>query len=170
VFAGVGAVVFLVTGSMFTIFVIMDMIKQKDSPKTPTSQTQTTPPTGVKLQGTQLAGFTPVESTETLQVTDTTVGTGDEAKAGQTLVVDYTGAVAATGKIFQSSLDTGQPATLSLDQVIEGWKEGIPGMKVGGVRRLVIPAAKAYGETPPDGSGIPANADLVFDITLKGVK
>ncbi|HTB49185.1 MAG TPA: FKBP-type peptidyl-prolyl cis-trans isomerase, partial [Verrucomicrobiae bacterium] len=80
--------------------------------------------------------------------------------------VDYTGAVASTGIIFQSSKDTGQPATLSLSQVIAGWSQGIPGMKVGGTRRLLIPAGLAYGSNPPSGSGIPANADLVFDVTL----
>lgn len=122
-----------------------------------------------KLAGTKLSGFTPVASVPTLQKTDTQPGTGAEAKAGGTVTVDYTGAVAATGIIFQSSKDSGQPATLSLSQVIKGWQEGIPGMKVGGVRRLLIPAAEAYGANPPSGSGIPANADLVFDVTLKSV-
>jgi FKBP-type peptidyl-prolyl cis-trans isomerase len=60
----------------------------------------------------------------------------------------------------------GQPISFGLDQVIKGWTDGVPGMKVGGTRRLVIPAEMAYGSTPPPGSGIPANAPLVFDITL----
>ena len=122
-----------------------------------------------KLQGTKLANFAPVQSVSALQSTDTTPGTGTEAKAGDTVVVDYTGAVAATGIIFQSSLDSGQPATLSLKNVIAGWSQGIPGMRVGGTRRLLIPAALAYGPNPPAGSGIPANADLVFDVTLQAV-
>jgi FKBP-type peptidyl-prolyl cis-trans isomerase len=105
-----------------------------------------------------------------LKITDSKVGTGAAVKAGATVVVDYTGAVAATGTIFQSSLDTGQPATLSLNGVIEGWKLGIVGMKVGGVRRLLIPADEAYGANPPAGSGIPANAPLVFDITLHSIQ
>ena len=54
----------------------------------------------------------------------------------------------------------------SLSGVIKGWTDGVPGMKVGGIRRLVIPADQAYGATPPEGSGIPANAPLVFDIEL----
>jgi FKBP-type peptidyl-prolyl cis-trans isomerase len=74
--------------------------------------------------------------------------------------------VASTGKIFQSSKDTGQPVPLSLSQVIAGWSQGIPGMKEGGTRRLLIPAALAYGAQPPQGSDIPANADLVFDVTV----
>ena len=118
------------------------------------------------LAGTKLANFTPVASVPELQTTDTTVGTGAEVKAGDTVTVDYTGAIAATGVIFQSSKDSGQPVSFGLDQVIDGWKEGIPGMKVGGTRRVLIPAAKAYGANPPSGSGIPANADLVFDVTL----
>jgi len=120
-----------------------------------------------KLEGTKLEGFTPVtEPVTALQVTDTKVGTGDEVKASDTVTVDYTGALASTGVIFQSSLDSGQPVSFPLSGVIPGWTQGVPGMKVGGTRRLLIPAALAYGATPPSGSGIPANADLVFDITL----
>ncbi len=121
------------------------------------------------LQGTQMASFTPVSSVPELQKIDTAAGDGQEVKAGDTVTVDYTGAVAATGVIFQSSKDIGQPATFGLDQVIKGWTEGIPGMKVGGTRRLLIPAAQAYGANPPAGSGIPANADLVFDVTLYAI-
>jgi len=80
-----------------------------------------------------------------------------------------TGAIAATGHVFQSSKDFGKPISFGLDQVIRGWTEGVPGMKVGGTRRLLIPAARAYGSTPPYGSGIPADANLVFDIELVAV-
>lgn len=121
------------------------------------------------LQGKQLEGFTPVTEVSELQKIDTVAGDGAEVKAGDTVTVDYTGAVAATGTIFQSSKDTGQPVTFSLDGVIKGWTEGVPGMKVGGTRRLVIPAEMAYGANPPAGSGIPANAPLVFDITLYAI-
>jgi FKBP-type peptidyl-prolyl cis-trans isomerase FkpA len=123
-----------------------------------------------KLEGTQLNNFTPVPKVETLQKTDTTPGSGKEATSSSTVVAHYTGAVAATGKIFQSSYDSGQPATFPLNGVIKGWQEGVPGMKVGGTRRLLIPASLAYGGSPPPGSGIPPNADLVFDITLVDVK
>lgn len=119
-----------------------------------------------QLQGKPLANFTPVASIPELQTIDTVPGTGDTVKAGDTVTVDYTGAVAATGTVFQSSKDTGQPVSFPLSQVIAGWSQGIPGMKVGGTRRLLIPAAMAYGANPPAGSGIPANADLVFDVTL----
>lgn len=122
-----------------------------------------------QLAGTQLENFIPVENVTELQITDITPGTGAEAAADSMVTVDYTGAVAATGVIFQSSLDSGQQATFSLDQVIPGWKEGMIGMKQGGVRRMVIPADKAYADSPPEGSGIPANAALVFDVTLHEV-
>ena len=122
-----------------------------------------------KLEGTQLADFTPVEHIDSLQTVDQQAGTGSEAKSGDTVTVHYTGAVAATGKIFQSSYDSGQPVSFSLSGVIKGWQDGIPGMKAGGKRRLLIPADQAYGANPPSGSGIPANADLVFDVTLVSV-
>lgn len=121
------------------------------------------------MQGTQLENFEPTTEIAELQRLDTTEGTGDEVQSGATVTVDYTGAVAATGTIFQSSLDSGQPVTFPLDGVISGWTEGVPGMKVGGTRRLLIPAEQAYGANPPAGSGIPANADLVFDITLHSI-
>jgi FKBP-type peptidyl-prolyl cis-trans isomerase len=123
-----------------------------------------------KLAGKPLANFTPVASITTLQKIDTKVGDGAEAKSSSTVTAHYTGAVAATGLVFQSSYDTGQPAQFPLSQVIKGWTEGVPGMKVGGTRRLLIPASLAYGANPPSGSGIPANADLVFDITLVAVQ
>ncbi len=165
-FALMGALLFLVTSAALTIAVIWQSIsdhKSKSNDKNNTSQT--TKKEGI-LQGTQLQGFTPVSNVTELQKIDTVVGTGDEVKPGDTVTVDYTGAVAATGIIFQSSLDTGQTVSFGLNQVIKGWTDGVPGMKVGGTRRLIIPADQAYGPNPPAGSGIPANAPLVFDITL----
>jgi FKBP-type peptidyl-prolyl cis-trans isomerase len=172
IFAFFMAGLFFFSACAFSAFVIYDMIKtKKDAPAANASQqAQATPPTPPPnpnaLQGKPLADFTPVDSVTELQKIDTKEGDGAEATATDTITVDYTGAVASTGVVFQSSKDTGQPAELSLDQVIPGWKEGIPGMKVGGTRRLIIPADKAYGANPPQGSGIPANAPLVFDVTL----
>jgi FKBP-type peptidyl-prolyl cis-trans isomerase FkpA len=121
-----------------------------------------------KVQGTKLAGFTPVKHVNYLKCNDLKVGNGATAKATSTITATYTGALASTGIIFQSSLDTGQPFTTQLTQVIPGWTAGIPGMKVGGTRRLLIPAQYAYG--PSGGPGIPPNSDLVFDVMLLGVK
>ena len=107
---------------------------------TPSSPSSTTPVSSLK--GTQLANFTPVAHIDTLQAVDTKAGTGDEAKAGNTVTVIYSGAVADTGIIFDTNADTGQPASLKLDNnsVIAGWVQGVPGMNEGGERRLLIPA------------------------------
>ena len=122
------------------------------------------------LQGGTLADFTPTDTVTELQRIDITEGTGDEVSAGATVTVHYTGALAATGLIFQSSHDFGdQGVTFPLAGVISGWTEGVPGMKVGGKRRLIIPAEMAYGSRPPYGSGIPADAPLVFDIELLAI-
>lgn len=158
------AVFFFVLASALTIAVIYQAVTTKNNTNSSTSSTAQKPKT--TLQGTQLSGFTPTGNVPQLKITDAKVGTGAVAKAGDTVTVDYTGAVASTGEIFQSTQDSGQPATLSLNDVIKGWQLGIPGMKVGGTRQLLIPANEAYGANPPSGSGIPANAPLVFDITL----
>lgn len=158
------AVLFLVTSLGFSILVIWQTHQQDQQNKQ--AAAQQTKPKGAQLQGTKLADFTPVSSVGSLQTSDITEGKGPAVKASDIVTVNYTGAVAATGVIFQSSLDSGQPVAFPLNQVIKGWTEGIPGMKVGGKRRLLIPAADAYGANPPPGSGIPANADLVFDVDL----
>jgi peptidylprolyl isomerase len=118
-----------------------------------------------QLEGTQLSGFTPAGPVTQLEILDTVPGTGDEVKPGDTITAHYTGALVATGVIFQSSHDRGEPVTFGLNQVIKGWTEGVPGMKVGGTRRLLIPAAMAYGSASP-APNIPPNSDLVFDIEL----
>lgn len=114
--------------------------------------------------------FTPVDSVPKLSTEDRVEGTGAVVEPGDTVTCHYTGAVAKTGEVFQSSHDFGRPISFPLSGVIAGWTEGVPGMKVGGTRRLLIPATKAYGATPPPGSGIPANADLVFDIELVSIE
>ncbi len=166
IFAGFFAGLFLFTSSALTIGVIYQMVQNNKKPTTSTPTIKKETKVDNKLQGTQLVGFTPTPSITKLETIDSTPGTGAEVKAGATVTVDYTGAVAATGVIFQSSKDTGQPVSFPLSGVIAGWSQGIPGMKEGGTRRLLIPAALAYGANPPSGSGIPANADLVFDVTL----
>jgi len=113
--------------------------------------------------------FTPIDKITELTKIDLKVGDGAEVQAGATITAHYTGAVAATGTVFQSSKDFGRPISFGLNQVIKGWTDGVPGMKVGGVRRLLIPADQAYGASPPPGSGIPANGDLVFDIELVAI-
>jgi FKBP-type peptidyl-prolyl cis-trans isomerase len=117
------------------------------------------------LEGTKLANFTPISNVPELEITDVQEGTGAEVPAGATITAHYTGALCKDGTIFQSSHDFGKPITFGLGQVIEGWTKGVPGMKVGGIRRLVIPSRMAYGSVRA-AVNIPPNSDLVFDIEL----
>lgn len=117
------------------------------------------------LEGTKLNDFTPQGPVTELEIIDITPGSGEEVPQGATITAHYTGALVADGTIFQSSHDFGDAITFGLGQVIKGWTVGVPGMKVGGTRRLIIPAEMAYGAHSP-AANIPANSDLVFDIEL----
>ena len=106
-----------------------------------------------------------------LQYADIKLGTGPVVKATDKVSVQYTGWLQASGSMFDTSRQAGRgafPVTLGQHQVISGWEEGIPGMRVGGKRRLIIPQALAYGPNgyPPT---IPANATLVFDIEVLSI-
>jgi len=105
-----------------------------------------------------------------LQYEDLQEGTGDVASSGQSVEVHYTGWL-TNGTKFDSSLDRGKPFGFKLGagQVIKGWDEGVAGMKVGGKRKLQIPAALAYGSRGAGGV-IPPNAELVFDVELLRIK
>ncbi len=108
---------------------------------------------------------------------DVKVGEGTEAVAGKMVTVHYTGwlydeaAADKHGKKFDSSRDRGQPFSFPLGggQVIQGWDQGVAGMKVGGQRTLIIPANLGYGARGAGGV-IPPNATLVFDVELLGVQ
>jgi len=167
IIAGSFAGVFILSTLALTVMVVWQEVQTNNAKKAQTNITKENKVNPAnQLQGKQLQNFTPTTSIPELQKIDPQPGNGKEVKAGDTVTVHYTGAVASTGKVFQSSLDTGQPVSFPLNGVIAGWSQGIPGMKEGGTRRLLIPAALAYGSSPPQGSGIPANADLVFDVTL----
>lgn len=123
----------------------------------------------MKYEGTKLPKFTPVDAVTELEIIDMEVGSGAEVPIGATITAHYTGALCKNGIIFQSSHDFGETITFGLNQVVKGWTVGVPGMKVGGTRRLIIPAEMAYGASSP-ASNIPANSDLVFDIDLVAIK
>jgi FKBP-type peptidyl-prolyl cis-trans isomerase len=176
VFALILAVLFLATSVAAGASVIWQINQDN---KNNASDTETTAdenqaseqPKEGQLQGTKLEGFEPIAQPVTaVQKTDIQEGTGEEVKSGATITFHYTGALTKDGTIFQSSHDGGQPATFPLAELIKGWQEGIPGMKVGGKRRLIIPYEKGYGEAGSGDGTIPAKADLVFDIEITDVK
>jgi FKBP-type peptidyl-prolyl cis-trans isomerase FkpA len=105
-----------------------------------------------------------------LKYTDLKVGAGKEAKKGDKVTVHYTGWL-TNGKKFDSSVDRGKPFkfTLGAGMVIKGWDEGVAGMKIGGKRKLTIPAKLGYGDRAVGGGLIPANSTLIFEVELLGV-
>ena len=117
----------------------------------------------------------PVTTTPSgLKIIDIKVGTGPAPKPGQTCVMHYTGWLYENGAKrakFDSSLDRNQPFSFPIGQhqVIAGWDEGVASMKVGGKRTLIIPPELGYGARGA-GNTIPANATLIFDVELLGVK
>jgi peptidylprolyl isomerase len=172
-FAGFGAILFLLTSSALTIAVILSLVSSSKNGSS-TSSTGSSTGSSTKgsstsskdLAGTQMQGYTPTSTPQTkLDEVDLVKGTGETVAAGDTVTVDYIGALMKTGVIFDASADHGGAIKLSLSQVIAGWSQGVPGMKVGGTRRLLIPSSLGYG-TQGSGTTIPPNSDLVFDITV----
>jgi peptidylprolyl isomerase len=109
-----------------------------------------------------------VTTTSGLKYIDEVVGTGDSPTSGKNVTVHYTGML-ENGTKFDSSVDKGQPYTFRIGTgtVIKGWDEGLMTMKVGGKRRLIVPAKLAYGAAGRP--GIPPNSTLIFDVELLGV-
>lgn len=193
------ALLFVVTGLGVGVYAFWQATHQNNNQSTTSNTSQTQGPactsdpnlqiTGSaassgKLAGTKLPNFTPTPHITSLSCIDAKAGTGTSTvQSSSTITANYTGAVAATGIIFQSSLDNdGQPFSTALSGVIPGWQEGLLGMRAGGERRLLIPAVLAYGaagscQTPDpkdntkcDKYSIPPNTDLVFDVTILAIQ
>jgi peptidylprolyl isomerase len=132
---------------------------------TATGKTPTSGPLSKEPHVTPPSGPAPSK----LETKDLITGTGPAAKTGDSVSVNYVGALYHGGKVFDASWKRKEPFTFTLGkgQVIPGWEQGIVGMKVGGRRELIIPASLAYGAkgSPP---AIPPNAPLVFVVDLLG--
>lgn len=128
---------------------------------TPKAQKEETKPVVTTLTATPSA---------TLKIEDLEKGSGREVKSGDAVVMHYSGTL-ENGEKFDSSYDRGQPFTtrIGVGQVIKGWDEGVPGMKIGGKRRLTIPPDLAYGNRGA-GNKIPPNSTLIFDVELIDIK
>ena len=124
-------------------------------------------PTNTQIESTSMT----TENSDQLQALDETVGTGATAEAGDSVTVNYVGSL-TNGTVFDASANHGTAGftfTLGAGQVIKGWDLGVAGMKEGGKRKLVIPAAYAYGDQAI-GNVIPANSTLIFEVELVKVQ
>ncbi|HSX42590.1 MAG TPA: FKBP-type peptidyl-prolyl cis-trans isomerase [Candidatus Saccharimonadales bacterium] len=164
IFAGAGAVLFLGSACAVTVFALM---QGGDKPSTDTQSSQqacTDSQTEPTLAVPEI--YKSDGAVTQLQKTDLQQGSGASAKDGDCLVMKYYGTLASDGTKFDENFTdtTAFAFKLGQGQVISGWDQGLAGMKVGSVRRLVIPAALGYGN---QGQGsIPPNADLVFVVKL----
>ncbi len=166
-FAGFGAFLFLASACALTIFVIFQSGSSDTANQTTASQQQAC--TDSQSEPTLPApdAYQATEPVTSLQTTDLESGSGATTKDGDCLVMKYYGTLASNGTKFDENFTdaTAFAFTLGKGQVIEGWDKGLVGMKVGATRRLVIPAAQAYGSQSPS-AAIPANSDLVFVVKL----
>lgn len=170
IFAGFGAALFLVTSLAFTAYAIVQTggNSQTDTAKTDTTACAITQTAGTVLPVPEVVKY-PDPVTE-LQTIDVEQGTGPAAKKGDCLQMKYYGTLAKDGTLFDENYT--KEATLQMElgagQVIPGWDQGLVGLKEGGTRRLVIPAALGYGAQ--SSGAIPPNSDLVFVVKLVKIK
>lgn len=169
IFAGMGALLFLVTGSALTIMVVWDTVNGKDSQTSTSSTSSSCTISSVDEAGSTLEApevYKPNGALTVIETKDLQAGTGAAVKSGDCLIMKYYGTLASDGTKFDENFTTTSALQFKLGagQVISGWDKGVEGMKVGGMRRIAIPYADAYGEA---GQGsIPAKADLVFVVKV----
>ncbi len=160
------AVLFLVTSLTLTILVILQMVNPDPVPQQLSCSFSGTIP-APKLPVP--AVYKPEAKASQLIISDLVAGTGAEASPSSCVTVKYSGNL-ASGTVFDQNYS--QPMALQFQlgsgYVIPGWEQGIPGMKAGGERRLIIPASLAYG-SKAQGS-IPANSDLIFTVKLISIQ
>ncbi|MHB0865499.1 MAG: FKBP-type peptidyl-prolyl cis-trans isomerase [Minisyncoccota bacterium] len=165
---GIAVALALAVVAMFFIFPGLSPFGQPaPSSAAPTEATST-----ITTQTTATTTM-PTENSDQLQVTDETIGTGATAEPGDTVAVKYVGTL-TNGTVFDASANHAETVNgftfkLGAGQVIAGWDQGIVGMKEGGKRKLVIPAALAYGSQAV-GNVIPANSTLIFEVELVKVQ
>jgi len=140
---------------------------ESSSSSSPTTSTAAKTPTSGPLSKEPKVTVPSGPAPTKLETKDLIVGTGAEAKAGSTVSVNYVGVLYKGGKEFDASWKRNEPFSFPLGagKVIAGWDQGIVGMKVGGRRELIIPAALAYGARG-SGTAIPPNAPLVFVVDM----
>ncbi len=160
---GAAAVVLLVG----LLIAMNDAGPAANSAKAPTGDSNSPPPPDNGYKGPQvpfsLEGPEWKDAAGGMKVWDVKEGTGEPCPPGASVTIHYTGWL-TNGSKFDSSKDRGAPTTFALSDLVRGWQEGIPGMKPGGIRRLIIPPEWAYGSRGRP--GIPPNSTLVFEIEL----
>jgi FKBP-type peptidyl-prolyl cis-trans isomerase len=166
IFAGFGAVLFLGSAVAVSAYYVATSHSSSDTTNPQTAQ-QTCSDSQKEPTFAAPEAYKPEGAVTELQTTDLQEGSGPAAKDGDCLVVKYYGTLATTGAKFDENYTdtTAFAFKLGQGQVIQGWDKGMVGMKAGGTRRLVIPAAQAYGAQSPS-EDIPANSDLVFEVKL----
>lgn len=162
IFAGFGAVLFFGSACALTVLVVMQGSSNNAAPASAAACVENNAETRLAVPET----YKPTGPVTSLQTDDLIAGSGQAAKDGDCLVVKYFGTLAKDGTEFDENYTStlGFAFTLGQGSVISGWDQGLVGMKVGGTRRLVIPAALGYGNQPA--GSIPANSDLVFVVKL----
>lgn len=152
----------------------LDKLNETPTPAigvSPQYVTQAPPPTAIPTVPMEASPSAMQTLEGGLMIGDLRVGTGREVKAGDTIVVNYNGAL-ENGQKFDSSYDRGQPFEVQIGagKVIKGWDLGVVGMKEGGKRRLIIPPDLGYGAAGAGNGAIPPNATLIFDVEVLKIK